>query len=835
MLQKNRKKTQLKTNYFVVGLFLFLVASAIALHFITQTTNVVEAQNVIRQAAGPAVEGQWQPSSGADYQLWRFRKDSGTITIPVNNRIDDYPFGANHYPLYQCTKYNSITDQYYQTTCEVEPNQSPLANNLSVQNIPRNNINTYFNTGWTDRIRDQKPYLVIGHDGTGPGTPSYTTIGHDYYQKGPGEGGGFYGPELSLDLWVPRSFDISTLAFTEEEFCYNASYSAWDSNGSSRDDQIYIEGRSGQQLLLSNAGNACSSGFAQPNLGQIGNPVDVKNLFIAGNSQYYKNYKIIIKTNVISAYVNQFRLKIANPTNSYLLITETQTQDARFSAIQEGANAMGISNRLPEAYRRLEILWEASINIASPPDSGCHGSDDLEVGIYDHDYNLSQTNWIGLNELAPTIEIFETDRWAYSANPNNASFSLVKTYKNHDGSKETAVASNAWDTVEYDFKYDKVYKIRFSNIAQRSWIQIGVPYDQINALQNCVYAPLVKVFYSDISAGGRFGLGETSDACRYQNDVDLEQGVYAGLYGNIRGRYPGSIKDSSSAEYGVRVRDQILGFYSNFKPTAVPSTPTYSTFANTTSYYGGNFGKSRCIPNYWRGASNLNFVPTDTLDIGTIPGPTTIAHKPDTQPYVTLTNNNPDLDLKATIYIEGDLLIANNIVNNSTSTWNNFNDIGYITIIVKGDILINPNVSQIDAVLIAYPDSGNNSQDIEDDTKGRIYTCYLATDNVTDNPLYDLDRKIDPFLSDQDNDILIGNSVFYNRRCSAKRLIVNGALIAREIHLGRTFIEKRDAIGSYVSEEINLLPEYFIGTPNLPGFEDWLHRSDSIHILPVNF
>ena len=92
---------------------------------------------------------------------------------------------------------------------------------------------------------------------------------------------------------------------------------------------------------------------------------------------------------------------------------------------------------------------------------------------------------------------------------------------------------------------------------------------------------------------------------------------------------------------------------------------------------------------------------------------------------------------------------------------------------------------------------------------------------------------------------VVHNSSFYNgiaagsfdQSCSAKKLTVNGALIAREIHLGRTYVDKTQPYdtGKFVSEEINLLPEYFIGTPNLPGFEDWLHRSDSIHILPVNF
>ena len=287
------------------------------------------------------------------------------------------------------------------------------------------------------------------------------------------------------------------------------------------------------------------------------------------------------------------------------------------------------------------------------------------------------------------------------------------------------------DTHDVNFKGDKIYRFRISNIDHRTWIQVSLPFDQMNALQKCIFKPLVKVFYSDISAGGRFGLGETSDACRNQSDIDtpgtINYAGHAGLYTHVLGGPPSDpnkiVNDSSSAEYGVRVRDTITGFYSAFKrnPPAVPLSTKYLTFANANNpslIYGGNFGKSRCIPNYWRGASGQQFtaitIPAaDELDVGALAtqlgGPPTVFHKPNSgSAYVKLTNSTPsnNLDLKATIYIEGDLLIENDIYNNSSSTWDNFNKIGYITIVVKGDILIRQNVSQIDAVLIAYPGDG---------------------------------------------------------------------------------------------------------------------------------
>ncbi len=151
-----------------------------------------------------------------------------------------------------------------------------------------------------------------------------------------------------------------------------------------------------------------------------------------------------------------------------------------------------------------------------------------------------------------------------------------------------------------------------------------------------------------------------------------------------------------------------------------------------------------------------------------------------------------------------------------------FNEVGHLYIIVKGDIFIEPNVTQIDSILVAYTDDPNPNPN--PNVGGRIFTCNFDTDqNINLESLEDPDA----------NKELIDESLKYNQKCQQK-LVVNGALIGREIHLGRIFdttAPKPDP----VAEEINLTPEYFIGTPQLPEFSEWIYSSDSVTILPANF
>ena len=832
-----------------------------------QGTNIQDILHISNTA--PSVKGDWQTSGyGAGRGLWRYRSDN-----PYNAQ------NFNHYECWQTIDVGTPLNPIYEPDAyPCEPNQSTLDYSLNLNarsanyGVRRNEPGTaahQYEFGFDrNRIVNQTPFLVVGHT---------TTRGFD-------------DPDLQLDLWIPATEDIKNLridsldrqAPTESTLCNND----WDHGNKNVAISIQGEDAGQKQTIIAASAVGCRNPSSTIT-SDLGGPKDTALLTI--NPGIYKEYKkyIITATGPDSdSYTNQFRLNITHPADSFLVAAASNNYLGEI----EHASSFNISSRLPggstnhkltDQYKRLEILWETTLYVAPNSEDGCSYSDDKYVGIYDSDYPSLTQSWMIAGSHSPRLEISSVNRNTFLDSPSGTTFvpepngNLIfngrwdevgeRTFDGNGNPLEFElgdtlldVDQNEWEDKLVHFEGDKIYKLRFYNIDQRTWIQLRLPFDQINAMQKCAFKPLFKVFYSDISAGGRFGLGETSDACRNQIDIDAPNitTTYAGLYAHTIGQrsqdstHFTNVKDSSSAEYGVRVHDTVQTFYSGFKNTLyVPTETKRLTFANPNvgPYYGGNFGKSRCIPNYWRGTSGQQFtpLPNDELNIwdftthATAP---TVFHQPNSGgAYVRLQNiynSAPviiDLRLKATIYIEGDLLIENDIYNNSSGTqWKNFNDINYITIIVKGDILIDPNVSRIDAVLIAYPNTGADIHNIEDDKKGRIYTCYfdqlLGVDFIDDPIQYTLNKKTDGSTA------LITNSKLYNNNCETK-LVVNGALIAREIHLGRTYVNTTQpyVVGYAVSEEINLLPEYFIGTPNLPGFEDWLHRSDSIHILPVNF
>lgn len=890
LLDLARKNSILVVLILILSLSLFIFwlnQTPVEIQAQVGSPDIANGMHISNKA--PSLDGGWQTSSlngqiiNGDpnrpnkndstelegYQLWRKRSDAKGSANYYNDHYEEQCDEIRYY--YDSDGYAYPYTYYYD--CD-DPSQE--GNIPPIQGPKRSFQNNATSLSLGPAVLDWSPYLVIG--GYLPGK----------------SGGGFEDKTLHLDVWLPEgttSFELASKDFCDKRHT-NDLYSA---NGKSK---IYFlhgnEGGNQEKIDVFDCGSATStpctnSAYDRCTTIDIRNfqPIGERPIYISSNApaQNYEYYGIKAEAEVTSSlYVNQFQLEITNPANTgYLTAAATNTEAIQTGQTQTGQtvdilNAFPLSMRLPgnnkkADYFPLEIMWQAEIYVAPDPDLGCSYNDDSKVGMYDTDYPEYAQNWMQNNvdqdgrEFRPkiTIDWIQRNLLGFSTSTNWGALdwqphpssplefghltdsSIPSNPKNPNG--------NVWDTHDVNFEGDKIYRFRISNIDQRTWIQVSLPFDQMNALQKCIFKPLVKVFYSDISAGGRFGLGETSDACRNQSDIDAPgTPTYAGLYTHILGGPPNDpnkiVDDSSSAEYGVRVRDTITGFYSAFKrnPPAAPSSTKGLTFANNQGLiYGGDFGKSRCIPNYWRGASNLDFIPTDSLEIGTRTGVVNdIAHKPSIEPYITLTNSSAssDLKLKTTIYIEGDLLIADNILNNSSSTWDNFNKIGYITIIVKGDILIRQNVSQIDAVLIAYPETGREIQNIEDDKKGRIYTCYPESIDI-DTVAFQLDEDIDSSI-----ERLTWNSSFYNgiipdsvipdvfkESCSFKRLVVNGALIAREIHLGRTYVDTTQPydIGYFVSEEINLLPEYFIGIPNLPGFEDWLHRSDSIHILPVNF
>ena len=355
-----------------------------------------------------------------------------------------------------------------------------------------------------------------------------------------------------------------------------------------------------------------------------------------------------------------------------------------------------------------------------------------------------------------------------------------------------------------------------------------------------VVKPYFKVFHGDVGAGGYFGQAAKYDSCGEGDDTIIKTSSSSGIDGFILGHSSGtgpSNARGSSVKHGTQSYGIISGFYSASQRTAAPSALKGLSFSNTNNAhdYGGVFGEPSCVSNYWREVENI---PEEPITSGTINlDLSQVIRNNDRKRYVlgagqemNLLSSSPLPDLKATLFIEGngDLYIKEDIINESVAGWEDYSEIGYMLIVVQGNIYIDPAVNRIDAVLVAYPkhyDVNNISRALG----GEIWTCY------------------EPGI----------NAASHYAACNSD-LVVNGALIAQRVRLGRINYSVIEGLGSpeqaalvlanntldtvnrttnrnRASEEINLRPEFLIGIPELPIFADQAYKADSVTITPVNY
>ena len=344
--------------------------------------------------------------------------------------------------------------------------------------------------------------------------------------------------------------------------------------------------------------------------------------------------------------------------------------------------------------------------------------------------------------------------------------------------------------------------------------------------------PYFKVFYGDVGAGGYFGLNKQYDACAGENVIrtwynnnPADENIRGFIAAHAEGSNGGDVR-GSSVKHGIQAYNLIKGLYSASQRQIDHQPLKGLTLGNTdaTLDYGGNFAQPNCIANYWREVDELTAVANDAPGIPDINIDLDTLNNNDRKHYVLkqaqklIINSSGSLDsLKATLFIEGEgsVYIRGDIINNRITThWNHPSEIGYIMLIVRGNIYIEPTVERIDAVLVAYPElSSAGIGSLGQAKYGQIWTCYFEGIN-------------------EDN---------HFNNCNTK-LTINGAVIAQKVILGRIYKSIKEVASgvaedidiSQASEEINLLPEYLLGTPELPIFPDQLYKSESVSSLPVN-
>lgn len=289
--------------------------------------------------------------------------------------------------------------------------------------------------------------------------------------------------------------------------------------------------------------------------------------------------------------------------------------------------------------------------------------------------------------------------------------------------------------------------------------------------------PYISAYGGDVAAGGG-GLGLP---CSSSGSI--------GAYFKSAG---------SGAQYAAYAMESISGFKSAFLrdasyPTA-PRSPNDLTFGNTPSL--GQYKLVDCATDFY----NVDqYEDGDSRKNTAIPGSISAAGLPDGGQSVrtgNLTLNGGGFTGKHSIFVDRDVFITGNIAYTSTS-WANIAEIPYFNLVVRGNIYISQDVTQLDGRYIAQPRSATEG--------GHIYTCAYAGGGNAGQPV-----PTNP------------GSELWNQcggGTNSRRLVINGQFVARTVHFLRTINTLSDGVGretvanSRAGEVFNLSPEIFLGQP----------------------
>jgi hypothetical protein len=289
--------------------------------------------------------------------------------------------------------------------------------------------------------------------------------------------------------------------------------------------------------------------------------------------------------------------------------------------------------------------------------------------------------------------------------------------------------------------------------------------------------PYFKVHGGDVSAGAGFGAN-----C----DVNADAGVIAF---NKNSNYAGA-----GTQVAVFALGQILGFAtSQVSPTAAPKALAFanSGSGNASSTYGGDLDVSNaaCVPNYFAEAT------------GTQTGNVVIAGR-------NLAAGSP----RQTIYVDGNAFITGNIT--YSGSYANISQIPSFRLIVRGNIFVDPSVSQLSGLFVAQPSL------VSPNDTGRFYTCGSQA-WASGSPQF------------------VPNGSDINASCATNQLTVYGAVVADRIKLMRargtlsqsTTTERYNTAypaGQGPAETFIFSPESWLGG-NISSHDD---TYDTINILP---
>ena len=303
-----------------------------------------------------------------------------------------------------------------------------------------------------------------------------------------------------------------------------------------------------------------------------------------------------------------------------------------------------------------------------------------------------------------------------------------------------------------------------------------------------VLKPYFKVFNGGVTVGAGFNNGTTTCTA-----------VGTGVVSSFASDTPNF--HGASTQYDLRALSSVATtFYSSGqRPTALPNYKALTLANNAASgTYGGNFGGTSCITDYYATTQNAS-VPT-TSGGSTIASLDTAAGTGNQVEWGggMLSGGNLAAGGKLVVYVTGDVYISANIT--TASNYTSLTDIPFFALVVKGNIKIAPGVTQLDGLYVAQPNGA---------TGGNIYTC-LNADNTVPN-LY--------------------------TSCRTK-LTFNGSVVAKSIKLLRTNGTLANGPANETAASVNIA-EVFNGTPEMyisyPAFrvdDSMTELYDSVTSLP---
>lgn len=284
-----------------------------------------------------------------------------------------------------------------------------------------------------------------------------------------------------------------------------------------------------------------------------------------------------------------------------------------------------------------------------------------------------------------------------------------------------------------------------------------------------VSKPYLKVYGGDISAGG--GLETAPNTCTANNNAAV-----AAWNRGTTGTYSGA-----GAQYAVQAMSTITEFASAQGNAGGAPVPTGLAFANSSTNlasgrYGGSYGSTKCIPDYFSQKPTTGVQPLASLT----PGEGTYQASGNT----TLAGANINPGDKVTVYVDGNLFITANI--NFPGSWTP-TTIPFLKVVVRGNIYISGAVTQLNGIFIAQNNAGAG---------GIIYTCASGFSAPT-----------------------LANGAFYNS-CTNK-LTINGAFMAHSVEFTRTRGTLRAATTAEASSSANISETFNFG----PAF--WMMQPSS--------